>query len=389
MAETISGNGEGTSVRWYRTAAIGFSLVFLIFAAWAAWRNHFWPSQTDYVSFWASGRLALSGEPSLAYDIAAHHAAEQAAGHVTKLLPFPYPPAFLAVVSPFALLPYGPSFYFWIAASGSLYAWSATRVAPLAYAFAIPPGYINYLSGQTGFLTSGIFIAGLSMIEASPWYAGAILGFLVLKPQLALLLPVAMLAGCEWRVITGAIVSASALLMVSLFLFGWSTWQAFFGILPHYVEFMQTGFWPWNLLASPFALARSAGLSQTVALSIHSAVAILAAVATGRAWWLRLDTRVPILAAATLLVPPYLLTYDTVLLVVPMVWLIREGRGRSAAALAWLCCLCPVLSRFSSVVWPNLTPLAAVICLWALHAKAPALRRLSPARSAAADVSPA
>ena len=92
-----------------------------------------------------------------------------------------------------------------------------------------------------------------------------------------------------------------------------------------------------------------------------------------------LPARVPILAAATLLVPPYLLTYDTVLLVVPMVWLMRQGRHPSAAAVAWLCCLTPVLSRFTPLVWPNLIPLAAIICLAALHMEVSVLRFREPA----------
>jgi hypothetical protein len=364
--------GYRSGSRWYRAAAIGFALFFLYFAVWAAWRNDFWPYQGDYVSFWAAGRLTLNGHPALAYDIPAHHAAEQLAGHVRRLLPFPYPPPFLALVSLFALLPYGASFYVWVVATAAFWGWAARRFAPSAYAFSIPSVHADYLSGQTGFLTSGILIAGLSLVDTAPWLAGSILGVMVIKPHLALLLPVAMLAGREWRVIGGAAVSAAAILLGSLLLFGWSTWSGFFAILPHYVGFVRDSFWPWSLLASPFALARFAGLPQAAALAIHAAIAAAATLATFRAWWLRLDTRVPILATATLLVPPYLLTYDTVLLAVPLVWLIREGRRPFFAAIAWLCCLCSILNHFTGVawpglIWPNLIPVAAVLCLWELH----------------------
>jgi hypothetical protein len=37
------------------------------------------PVSTDFVSFYAAGRLADTGTPALVYDQAAHHAAEQAA----------------------------------------------------------------------------------------------------------------------------------------------------------------------------------------------------------------------------------------------------------------------------------------------------------------------
>jgi hypothetical protein len=378
MAEAVA-KGTGASVnssrfrvRWYRAAAIGFSLGFLTLAAGAAWANDFWPYQADYVSFWAAGRLTLNGNPSLAYDIAAHHAVEQLVGHLPRLLPFPYPPPFLALVSLFALLPYGASFYLWVIATAAVWGWAARRFAPPAYALAIPSVHIDYLSGQTGFLTSGILIAGLSLIEVAPWLAGSVLGLMVIKPHLALLLPVAMLAGREWRVIGGAAASAAALLLGSLLLFGWNSWSRFFDIVPHYVAFVRESFWPWSLLASPFALARDVGLSQTVALGIHAAIAAAATLATVRAWRLGLDTRVPILATATLLVPPYLLTYDTVLLAVPLVWLIREGRHPFVAAAAWLCCLCSILNHFTGVVWPhlvwpNLISVAAVLCLWELY----------------------
>jgi hypothetical protein len=71
---------------------------------------------------------------------------------------------------------------------------------------------------------------------------------------------------------------------------------------------------------------------------------------------------------------------------VPIVWLIREGRHPSAAAAAWLCCLTPVLNRFTPLSWPNLIPLAAMICVWALQmeVRVPRFRELSSASQAAA-----
>jgi hypothetical protein len=369
VATSKNESADGPSppdLRWYRAAAIGFALVFVIFAAWSWWNVRFWPKGADFVSFWAAGRLALAGHSSLAYDIAAHHAAEQAVGHVGGLLPFPYPPPFLAIVTVFALLPFGPAFYLWTITTASFYGWAARRVAPFAYVFAMPPAYINLLIGQTGFLMSGIFVSGVTLIEDSPLMAGAILGLMVLKPQLALLLPVAMFAGREWSVIVVALLSASAMLLFGLLLFGWSTYQSFFEILPHYIGFMRDGRLPWNEVASPFALGRFVGLSQTAALSIHFLAATIATLLAARAWWFKLDQRVPILAAATLLIPPYLLTYDALLLIVPAGWMIRH-RHPYSLALIWLCCLIPVTSFYTPWIAPNLISIGAAISLWILH----------------------
>jgi hypothetical protein len=359
---------DAQELRWLRACAIGVSLAFLVFAAGAYWLNGFWPYKGDFVSFWAAGRLALAGQPTLAYDMAAHHAAEQAAGDVSGLLPFPYPPPFLAIVTPFALLPFGAAYLAWVGATASLYLWTARSVTPLVYASAMPSAYENLLNGQSGFLFAGIFIGGISLVEAAPSAAGAILGLMIMKPQLALLLPVAMIAGRHWRVVAAAAVSASTALLMALLLFGWSSYAAFFPVAPQFVEFMRTGFWPWSAFISPFALARYLGVPQSPALALHAGVAIVAALLTARAWWLRLDTRAPTLAAATLLVSPYVLTYDALLMIVPIAWLIRAGR-QWMAALVWLLCLCPVLNHFTPYAWPNLVSPAAMICLWALHTK--------------------
>jgi hypothetical protein len=270
-----------------------------------------------------------------------------------------------------------------------LYAWAARRVTPLPYAFAIPATYINLLIGQNGFLISGIFILGLTLVRTNPWLAGAVLGTLVMKPQIALVLPVAMLAGREWRVVAGAACSAAALLLLGLILFGWSSYQGFFDILPQFVIFMREDRLTWNEMASPFALARSAGVPQQAALLIHGLIAAVVAVITARAWWLRLDTRIPILSAATLLVSPYLLTYDAVLLIVPLGWMIRQRRDPYAVAAAWLCALVPIVNYYVPVTGPNLTSVAAIICIAALSMRRGARRieELAPSPKAEAFAS--
>ena len=65
------------------------------------------PTSTDFVSFYAAGALADSGTPELAYDQAAHDAAEHratAAGIEYRF--FFYPPVFLLLCAVLARLPY-------------------------------------------------------------------------------------------------------------------------------------------------------------------------------------------------------------------------------------------------------------------------------------------
>jgi hypothetical protein len=359
--------GESGARRWFNIAAWIAAFSFLSAAAVAVIVLYSRHNPVDFLSYWAAGKLALDGHAALAYDIAVHKSVEQAAAPIAGLLPFPYPPLFLLFVSPFGLLPFWISFPAWIAVTGIAYVLAVRRFCPLPYALAHPSVLSNSLIGQNAFLTSAIFIGGAELLARRPYIAGAILGLLVMKPQLAILLPVAMLAGREWKAIFAASVSVSASLLFALVIFGPAAYQGFFQILPLYAEAMQASRWPWGEIASTFALLRKLGIAETTALIVHGIVALGAAVVTARAWWLRLDERVPILASAAMLIPPYVFTYDGLLLVSPLTFLITRGHQLWASTIVWLLCLLPVAGYFGFYSGPNTVPVAALITLWALH----------------------
>ena len=259
-----------------RTVATGMALLSIAFAVWGFWTNFVEPAG----SFWAAGRLALSGHASAAYDIAVHRQIEQAIVPSVGLLPFPYPPPFLMIVAPFALAPFGWAFVAWVVSTCIFYAASAKRFAAWPYALANPPALVDFLIGQTGFLTGGIILLGLGLLQSAPFAAGAILGLLLIKPQLAVLLPVAMLAGREWRAIAGAMLSFFAMIAAGLLLFGLEAYRGFLEILPHYVGYMRHNSWNWGELASPFALLRYFGVAPAAALAAQAVVAAAAALLT-------------------------------------------------------------------------------------------------------------
>jgi alpha-1,2-mannosyltransferase len=355
------------SIRWHRAAATGFALLFVIIALWSFVGNFLTPTGIDFISFWAAGRLTLLGAVPAAYDIQLHHLMEQSAVPHVWLIPFPYPPPFLAIITPFALLPFEVAFILWVTITASFYAFAASRFAPLSFAFGNAAACIGSMIGQSAFLICGIFMLGLSLIAVAPFAAGAVLGLMFLKPQMALLLPVAMLAGREWRVIAGAVISATLALALGLILFGLQAYAAFWNILPHYVEYVRDSRLPWYELASVFEVARSGGIPQAPALAMHVLVAGTATALTARAWWLKLDQRIPILAAATMLISPYFFTYDCLLIVIPIGWLARQQQRPVLLAFVMACSLIPVVTSFSPWAVPNTMPFAAIACLYALH----------------------
>src|SRR5579863_503610 len=80
------------------------------------------PTTTDFVSFYAAGVLADAGTPALAYDRAAHLAAEeQATAPGIEYQFFNYPPVFILLCAALARLPYLVAFVVFEAATLVLY----------------------------------------------------------------------------------------------------------------------------------------------------------------------------------------------------------------------------------------------------------------------------
>lgn len=387
VAEAAEATGRGQAPRWLRAAlgvgefdpgpefnwfgrvAFTCALVTLLAIGCGIWVFLSGPPRIDFLSFWAAGRLALAGDPALAYDYHAHRAVEMSVAHMGGPMPFPYPPPFLLVVLPFAFHPVWVAWLAWVLLSGSIYLLATRRMLPGIYALAQPAAFMNMIGGQNGFLTCSVFAAGTALLDRRPLLAGALLGLFICKPQLALLLPVAVIAGRHWRAIYGAALSSSALLLVALALFGVDSYAGFLAMGRQFAAFMADSAWRWNQFASVFGLARFYGASQPVALSLQALAAVVAAVAAWRAWAAGSDRKVPILAAATMLVSPYLFTYDTLLLVIPFAWLLRDRAHPWRVALLWLGCVATVVAAlgFTPAALPNIAPLLAAAALWWLQ----------------------
>jgi hypothetical protein len=368
MGQNKSGISRHFAVRWSWVIAWSFAALTLAYGAYGAWRNFFDPPGMDFVSFWAAGRLALIGKAVLAYDIQAHRAIELTVGQVRGIMSFPYPPPILMLFAPFSLLPFGVAFVAWVLSTCGFYVWSARRVAPFPLSLAIPTAIPNAGIGQTGFLFTGLFIAAAEILPRRPILAGLLFGCFALKPQIGFLIPLALLAGSEWRALLAAACSAAALYAMGLIVFGVGSYEAFLKILPRYAEFLSKSAWEWNTLASVFAFLRYFGVPQQMALAAQAICAAGAAFVTWRAWRLGLETRVVVLATASILISPYLFTYDTIFMVLPFAWFLRAG-DRYMAALVWFGCLLPFVSYSHYYSGPNTVPLVAIVSLWALRAR--------------------
>ena len=325
----------------YRFVANGFAIVIIVASVLELIWNFRHPTSRDFVSFWGAAQLALQGRASAAYDGAVLHAVQSAVAvfRTGTENPFPYPPAYLLLVMPLGLLSFPAAMAAWTLCTFAFYLYGARKLMPgsgwLAAAF--PTVFANAAAGQNGFLTAGILMTGLSMVTRRPLLAGMVLGCLVIKPQLALLLPVALLAGRHWRVIAGGAISSIGIMLLGTLTLGLSASAAWLHQLPLYAVITRDGLVGWSKMASVYAAARELGLSPGPALAINAVFGLAGAAAVWHMWRSNAgqEERVAIIAGATGLASPYLLFYDSLCLVPAFIWLIRQHERPSVLFALW------------------------------------------------------
>jgi alpha-1,2-mannosyltransferase len=300
------------------------------------------PNTTDFVSFYAAGSLADAGTPELAYNTAAHLAAEEAVvGQGIGYQFFNYPPVYQALFAPIAHLPYLVAFVLFEAATLLFFLLIARRIlddygsTAVLVLIAFPMAWWNIGLGQNAFLTAALFGAGTLFIDRRPILAGLCFGALCYKPHFALLVPLALALGGHWRAIVAAACSAATLILLSVALFGWETWQAFFATAGGAHSMYESGRILFSGFVSPFGAMRLMGASTSVAYAVQAVFTLIAALAVGIVWQRRLSlpVRNAVLVSATLVALPLSLLYDMMLGAIAACWLVR---GASKDALpAW------------------------------------------------------
>ena len=321
------------------------------------------PLGTDFSSFWTAGLMALEGRAPQAYDWASHFEVLQRVFGAEKYSPWSYPPVFLLAASLFALLPYVPAYFAWQAASLLAAAVALWKILPfrraLLFGLGFPAVFICLGHGQTGFLTAALMAGGVLALPRHEVLAGVLFGLLVYKPQFGVLLPFALAAGACWRAFASAVVTVFAVIALTLAVFGWPVWAAFFDSLgaTRTIVF-ETGDSGFEKFQSAFAWVRLWQGPLGFAYALQGVVA--AAVLAATIWIWRGGTSYRLKGAAlltgSLLVSPYTLDYDFVVFGMALALMAAHGleRGfrpwdKTLLALAWFS---PLVARtFAKTVY--------------------------------------
>jgi hypothetical protein len=308
----------------FRSFAHRVALLFLlIFLSAYAGKSLYWIWENlrseniwfnDFFAIWSFAKFPFSNQAADIYDRSVVQEFQESLGAAPTIhLPFPYPPSFLLLVMPLGLFGYYGAFGVWMLGAFVFYLvvswhrewpWSATFIIILA-----PATILTFVYGQTGLLTSALMVGGFRFAISRQILSGVLLGLASIKPQLGILVPIALIAAQRWRTLVAAGGTVLVLVLASSAAFGWSIWPVWVAQLVAHADWAATT--KPQYMPTIIANLTFLGVDLPMARSIQAAVAVAVAVII----WLCFRRGVTNLGSAALLVgtflaTPYAFVYD-------------------------------------------------------------------------------
>lgn len=311
--ERVSRRADGRSRRQIRTVAIilfcvlveAFCLHELVHLN--IWPYNRWLTQTvsavaegrpvppdnsgpiDYRMLWSVGRMAEQGRAAQAYDYPTLLKFEEKTR--SKSSPWIYPPTVIPLTFFTFIASFGAGFLLWTIFLSLLSCWilrSASVPWTIIAATIVSPAALwSDTLGQFGLISGSLLVASLLSASRRPVRAGIFAGFLTMKPQIGLLLPVVFLARRNIRAIVAATLVFLGLVAVSLLLFGAGAWHAYLtsGLaMAHAILVKIKGNFGLYGGISVFWSARTLGLGVPESYGLQVMAALGAMIWCWRAW---------------------------------------------------------------------------------------------------------
>lgn len=187
----------------------------------------------DLTFYYAAAKIGLSHGWQSIYDLRLQQEALDALGsriQIAELARYISPPPVAWLAVPLTLLPFQVAYFVWSALLLTALGWTWYLAAPgtgrmrlvhLAAAVGWLPVIYGLQLGQPSlFVTLGVAGSYALLRRDRPFLAGLALGALVLKPQLAFLVPAALLVSGRYRAFWGSVVAVGALALVAALVVG-------------------------------------------------------------------------------------------------------------------------------------------------------------------------
>lgn len=334
----------------------------------------------DFTTYWAAARLLLEGRALDAFDPAALHAA-MALGPAEEggALLWHYPAIWQLMLAPLGALPFSVAYILFCLVSWGAWAavtWRPASEVPGGVGFVVagPAVLVALITGINSLLWCAGLVAAMTWAErARPARAGLVLGLLTIKPQLGLMVPLALAARARWAAIFWAAAAALALTGLGMAALGPEHQRLVFVWFGKVAELVREGGAHFDKMTSWYALLRLSGLGHGAALAVQGAASLAAAAAVFAVWRRAagFDLRMAALLVAVPLATPYAYHYELIFALPAALYLARDGvgatwSGRLLLLALWLGPLPGLaLADIAPAVWyaPPLLAMALAVCV--------------------------
>ena len=206
------------------TAALGVSVVLALIDLQWSYTLHYKLPQPDFYVYYLAAQIGRAHGWSAMYDPAIFLPPVSAA--VGKPLPYLNPPELAWIVTPLSYLPYTLAGWIWTGILAAAFGLTWYLAAPgrglvrLIHgvgAAALLPVFVGVLFGPVSLVVvAAVAFSWWLLTHGPPWLAGLALTALILKPQLAFLVPVALLVSGYGRVVLAWLAVSLPLALVTL-----------------------------------------------------------------------------------------------------------------------------------------------------------------------------
>lgn len=324
--ETARWAARGKPFRSVFTALVG---LFGIVAAVALLGYHHYPHPpNDFYAFHSFSRFIHEHRPALIYDQTMLRQFQSMPNK--QLYAYMYHPGMMLLVWPLQWFAYDAGYVSWVGIGLASYlaaVWNGDRLTTFV-ALVAPSTLWTILCGQSSLLVAALLIGGLSLTKRQPVAAGILLGVATYKPQLGLLVPIALIAAGQWRTMAAAFGTFLCIVVVSSLLFGTTIWLVWLDHLPSILRVESANSRSWaSVLATVTSNLRMFGVGRTTTSIVQPMVSIVVA------WHVWSCFRrgcgaleIATLAVATFLATPFAFTYDMPLCTAGILLFVDERR---------------------------------------------------------------
>jgi hypothetical protein len=324
----------------------------------------------DFLNLYTGAWFAHHWDWAHIYHASAQIAQEQifVPGHV-GLWPFVRPPFYAILMSPLALIPFGPAFSWWLGFQIGVYmaclVWAWRRFGPWTAVlgtlfFATPMGIAV---GQDSALYLGIACAAFVLGERRRYFlCGLLIGLGLMKFHLYLLWPFVLLFERRWRMLLGFTVSGVVQGLVSIAVLGWTGLTGLAGESGYlgFILHLNTYYAPRMNIDINSILLNTALFSRPLLIALT--VLLIGLILWSSKPTNSLGVTFALAISGSLLVAPHTYSYDGAMLLVP-IWAIVAQPGFRWAKIGAFA-VCSPLAVFAGFLGPPVEFFLAILLLF-------------------------